>query len=150
MRAYAGRHFVPFLWWSLVWPSRDANPRPTVWESDTLTTKLTQHSLLRFNMALTSEVISQQCLLVAIVFWPICSHTLMSFHRHRTWHPTLSQFTDTGPIYYCAIHWCELSHCNTQLTILMSLVWLDWDILPWPYTHAANTQLCDAVVGSIS
>ena len=39
----AGRQFVPFLWWSLVWPRWDANSRPTVWEVDTLTTKPTRH-----------------------------------------------------------------------------------------------------------
>ena len=37
--------FVPFLWWSLVWPGWDANPRPTVWEGDTITTKPTQNSI---------------------------------------------------------------------------------------------------------
>ena len=42
MHAYAGRQFVPFLWWSLVWPGREANSRPTVRETDTLTTKPTR------------------------------------------------------------------------------------------------------------
>ena len=31
------------FWWFLVWPGRDANLRPTVWEADTLTTKPTRH-----------------------------------------------------------------------------------------------------------
>ena len=43
MHAYAGRQFVPFLWWSLVWPGREANSRPTVWEADTLPTEPTRH-----------------------------------------------------------------------------------------------------------
>ena len=34
-----------FLCWPLVWPGLDANPRPTVWEADTLTTKPTRHGL---------------------------------------------------------------------------------------------------------
>ena len=46
MRAYAGRQFVPFLWWSLVWPGREANSRPTVWEADTLPTEPTRHGHL--------------------------------------------------------------------------------------------------------
>ena len=41
----AGKQFVAFLWWSLVLPGRDANPQPTVWEADMLTTKPTQHGL---------------------------------------------------------------------------------------------------------
>ena len=47
MHAYAGRQFVPFLWWSLVWPGREANSRPTVREADTLPTEPTRqgHSL---------------------------------------------------------------------------------------------------------
>ena len=45
MRAYAGRQFVPFLWWSLVWPGREANSRPTVREADTLPTEPTRHGL---------------------------------------------------------------------------------------------------------
>ena len=43
MHAYAGRQFVPFLWWSLVWPGREANSRPTVREADTLPTEPTRH-----------------------------------------------------------------------------------------------------------
>ena len=43
MHAYAGRQSVPFLWWSLVWPGREANSRPTVWEADTLPTEPTGH-----------------------------------------------------------------------------------------------------------
>ena len=30
-------HTWPYLWWCLVWPDRDANPRPTAWEADTPT-----------------------------------------------------------------------------------------------------------------
>ena len=46
MHAYAGRQFVPFLWWSLVWPGREANSRPTVREADTLPTEPTRHGLI--------------------------------------------------------------------------------------------------------
>ena len=39
MRAcQAGRQFVLFLWWSLVWLDGNVNPRPIAWETDTLTT----------------------------------------------------------------------------------------------------------------
>ena len=70
----------------------------------------------------TSEVIWQQCLLVAVVLWPMCCHTGMPCRRHRTWHPTPSQYTDTRPTCHCAIHWCGTSHWNTELPILMSWV----------------------------
>ena len=40
---YTGRQFVPFLWWSLVWPDREENSRPTVREADTLVTEPTRH-----------------------------------------------------------------------------------------------------------
>ena len=44
----------------------------------------------------------------------------MPCRRHRTRHPTPSQYTDTGPTCRCAIQWCGTPHCNTQLPILMS------------------------------
>ena len=47
-------------------------------------------------------------------------HTEMPCRRHRTRHPTSSQYTDTGLTCRCAIHWCGTSHWNTQLPILMS------------------------------
>ena len=97
--------------------------------------------LLGFNVALTSEVISRRCLLVAVVLWPMCCHTGMPCRRHRTWHPTPSQYTDTGPTCRCAIHWCGTLHWKPQLPILMSWVWPDREILPRPSTHEANVQL---------
>ena len=83
----------------------------------------------------TSEVITRRCLLVAVVLWQICCHTGMPCRRHRTWHPTPSQYTDTGPTCRCAIHRCGTSHWNTQLPILMSWVRPDREILPRPSTH---------------
>ena len=46
MHAYAGRQFLPFLWWSLVWPGREANSWPTVREADMLPTEPTRHCCL--------------------------------------------------------------------------------------------------------
>ena len=47
MRAcHAGKHSVPFLWLSLVWPGRDANPQHIVWEVDTLTNKPTRRGMI--------------------------------------------------------------------------------------------------------
>ena len=43
LHAMQGGIFVPFLWWLLVLPSREANSQPTVWEADTLTTKPVRH-----------------------------------------------------------------------------------------------------------
>ena len=65
----------------------------------------------------------------------MCCHTDMPCRRHRTRHPTPSQYTDTGPTCHCAIH-C----CNTQLPILMS--WVrpspDRKILPWLSTQTSE------------
>ena len=91
--------------------------------------------VLGLTSLLTSEVISQRCLLVAVVLWPMCCHTEMPCRRHRTWHPTPSQYTDTGLTCCCAIHWCDTSQWNTQLPILISWVWPDREILPRPSTH---------------
>ena len=68
----------------------------------------------------------------------MCCHTEMPCLRHRTRHPTLSQYTDTGPTCCCAIHWCGTSHWNTQLPILMSWVRPDREILPRPSTHTSE------------
>ena len=62
----------------------------------------------------------------------------MPRRRHRTWHSTPSQYTDTGSTCCCAIHWCGTSHWNTQLPILMSWVRPAWEILPWPSTHTSE------------
>ena len=75
---------------------------------------------------------------------PMWCHTGMSCHTHRTWHPTWSQYTDTGPTCRCAIHWirCGTSHWNTQLPILMSWVRPNREIhpwvLPWPSTNTSE------------
>ena len=45
---------------------------------------------------LTTEVKSRRCLLVAVILLLMCCHTGMSSHLHRAWHPTPSQYTDTG------------------------------------------------------
>ena len=79
----------------------------------------------------------------AVVLWPMCCNIEMLCCRHRTWHPTPSQYTDTGPTCRCAIRWCGTSHWNTQLPILMSC--LSWKSFPdLPHT-TANAQL-DAVM----
>ena len=70
----------------------------------------------------------------------MCCHTEMPCRRHRTRHPTPSQYTDTGPTCRCAIHRCGTSHWNTQLPILMSWVRPIQEILP----HTpASAQLYD-------
>ena len=52
----------------------------------------------------------------------MCCHTGMPCRRHRTCHPTLSQYTDKGPTCHFDIHRCVKSHLNTQLPILKSWV----------------------------
>ena len=81
-------------------------------------------------------VISGRCLLVAVALAPMCCYTGKLCRRHRTWHPTLWQYTDT--------HW------NSQLPILMSWVWPNQEVLPRPSTQAANAQHYDAAVVSVS
>ena len=84
---------------------------------------------------------------------PACSSgTLTNVLPHRNamlqtqdMTPTPSQNTDGRPI-----HWCGTSHCSTQFPILMSWVRTDQEILPRPSTHAANTQLYDAVMVIVS
>ena len=89
-------------------------------------------------LGFNSEVISWRCLLVAVLLWPMCYHTRMPCRRHRTWHPTPSQYTDTGPTCRCAIHWCVTSHWNTQLPILMFWVRPDQEILLQPPIHTSK------------
>ena len=76
----------------------------------------------------------------------MCCHTEMPCSRHRTRHPTPSQYTDTGPTCRCTIHGCGTSHWNTQLPILMSWVRPDREILPRPSTHTSNAQVDAAIV----
>ena len=61
---------------------------------------------------------------VGVVLWPMCCHTGTPCRRYRTWHPTPSQYTDTGPICRCAIHWCGTSHWNTQPPIFSHTQWV--------------------------
>ena len=65
------------------------------------------YSLFGFNVAFKRpEVISQQCLLVEVVLWPMYCHTGIPCRRHKTWHPTPSRHTDLGPTWPLAVHWC--------------------------------------------
>ena len=52
----------------------------------------------------TSKVISRRCPLVAVVPMTAlkCCLTETPCHGHGTWHPTPSQYTDTGPTCRCA------------------------------------------------
>ena len=86
-------------------------------------------------------------LLVAVLLWPMCCHTGMPCHRHRTWHPTSSQYTNTGPTCH-AIHWCGPSYRYTQLPTLMSWVWPDQEILLRPSTHISEYST-DHVAGMV-
>ena len=97
--------------------------------------------LFGFNVAF--KHLRSQCLLVAVVLWPMCCHTGMSCRRHRTRHPTPTRYTDTGPTCRCAILWCGTPHWNTQLLILMFWVRPDREILPWLSTHTSESStLC--------
>ena len=63
MRAFAGRQFVPFLWWSLVWPGVEANSRPTVREADKLPTEPTWHGWKskQQHLLLTLTLVFRRC-----------------------------------------------------------------------------------------
>ena len=113
-----------------------------------------------------NSVTSQLLLLLLFCFLNICGHiatvpacssgtsTLINVLLRRnampqkqdmTPHP--SQYTDIGPTFRCAIHWCGTSHCNTQQPILMSSVRPGREILPWPSTHSSecSTLWCSYV-----
>ena len=73
----------------------------------------------------------------------------MPCHGHRTWHPSPSLYTHTGPTCRCAIHWCGTSHWKTQLPLLMSWVRPDWEILPRPSTHTSECSTLWCYGGNI-
>ena len=101
--------------------------------------------LLGFNIALISEVISQPCLLVTLVLWPMCCQTGMPCRRHRKWHPSQYTCTDTGPTCCCVILWYGMSRWNTQLPILMSRVGPDQENSnhsPTFHTHSSTSWCC--------
>ena len=56
-------------------------------------------------------------LLVAMVLWPMCCRTEMPCRRHRIWHPTSSQYTDT----------------RADLSLCYPLMWTD--TLEYTATH---------------
>ena len=87
-------------------------------------------------LLLTSEFISRRCLLEAGVHWPLCCYTGMPCRRHRTWHTTPSQYTDTGQMYHFAFHWF-VTHWNPQLPALIRWVWLNPEIL-FPTLHSRS------------
>ena len=64
-------------------------------------------------------------------------------HRHMTWHPTPSQYTDMGLSCRCAINWSGTSHRSTQLPI-----WISWGKTQpwnpsWPSTHTSQCSNYD-------
>ena len=85
---------------------------------------------------LRSEVTSQQCLLVAVILSLMYSHTGLPCCRHDT-PPRHRQYTDMGPTYHYAIHWCRISHRKPQLPI------------SWPFTHEITLKP-NAVVRTFS
>ena len=100
------------------------------------------------DVALTPEVISRRCLVVAVVLWLMCCHTWTSWCRHRTWHPTLLQYIR---------HWTGLSLCYPLMwsvtlehttTRLMSWVRPDLEILPWPSIHTSKHSILWCCNGS--
>ena len=66
MHAYAGRQFVPLLWWSLVWPGREANSQPTVREADTLPTEPTRHGRKSINFQWPQQQDSEHSMMTCI------------------------------------------------------------------------------------
>ena len=67
-----------------------------------------------------------------------CGGTIANTVRVFTaWHPTPSQYTDTGSTCRCAINLCGTLHWNTQ-PISMSWVRPDWEILPRSSTHTSE------------
>ena len=65
----AGRQFVSFVWRSLVRPSRDANPRPTVWKADMITTKPTRHGLYSYIYDILPTILTNHTEIVYMSHW---------------------------------------------------------------------------------
>ena len=86
MRAYAGRQFVPFLWWSLVWPGREANSRLPCERR----TEPTRHGLSFFFFFFVECWVSIICLGQAQNLWRIFSTLHSGFTLHTQVSNTLS------------------------------------------------------------
>ena len=102
MHAYAGRQFVPFLWWSLVWPGREANSRPTVREADTIPTEPTRHgTTCRSWRALRHLAFKWRILGIQLNFllkWPWCPSPIHGIRPGAMRSPTYIHCTFTrGP-----------------------------------------------------
>ena len=108
MRAYAGRQFVPFLWWSLVWPGREGNSRPTVREADTLPTEPTRHGLLLFERSLGSLWYDY----VLFVIGPSSKQFILSLLQWLNKLSVLKLFhLTTMNHYYVKLNWRHYKRC---------------------------------------
>ena len=121
MRAYAGRQFVPFLWWSLVWPGREANSRPTVREADTLPTEPTRHGttiMYRLAHIWANFLYCTSCYIqieFLTIMWPFLDVDL--FVRLAVLqHPEPPPPTIHGPVHMlCMFEWCNMKHRTADL-----------------------------------
>ena len=60
-----------------------------------------------------------------------CCHTGMPCCRHRTWHPTLSQYRDMRLTCRSAIHWCGMLHNYPILFLGSDLIGKSFHNLPY-------------------
>ena len=90
------------LWLSLVWPGREANSRPTVWEADTLPTEPTRHGNLtgshHFPVCDMQFLLRAKPLAVAQLFihWPFFSQKMIHWCYWR-WDTVIDVITLTQP-----------------------------------------------------
>ena len=104
MHAYAGRQFVPFLWWSLVWPGREANSRPTVREADTLPTKMKRGYMPHYEI---NKIVVNMLIQISLYWHYIYTYPCITKHSIN------NHLNSTVHINY---HWIDVKkiHYNIQ------------------------------------
>ena len=125
MRAYAGRQFVPFLWWSLVWPGREANSRPTVREADTLPTEPTRHRHTHTHTHTHTSFI-QFCFLTKA--WIKLDKNLFLMDFSYMWNYLFNSQIPWILPRSCLLHWHPASTQNTLTTGETTITEYEYDL----------------------
>ena len=87
---------------------------------------------------------------VAVVLWPMCCHTEMTFRRHRTWHPPATKYSHGANMSLCyPLVWNTLGHTTSHFNVVGQI--RSGHPSPTFHTHQlANAQLYDAGMVVIS
>ena len=176
MRAYAGRQFAPFLWWSLVWPGREANSRPTVREADTLPTEPPRHGT-GFGLDTHSTELRLFRYPVVTVLFPkgfslvhVYHHDSIavdsSFHvwkvgKEISWSDEHSSLKLIDVAIGVAVHMYDIMHSSSYVLKIKTKVQDEWSfclygsillrvmsVTPGLYSHLPDVQNADVSVSS--